>query len=72
MLFTLHPESCAPPSPIFPNDTDQQLLSVAANNAATAFHNACLINELRSVEEALRSNEKKLMRAHEKLEISFM
>src|SRR5277367_4087188 len=53
----------------FPNDTDQQLLSVAANNAATAFHNACLIDELRCAEEALRNNEQELRRAHEKLEI---
>jgi PAS domain S-box-containing protein len=53
----------------FPNDTDQQLLSVAANNAATAFHNACLIDELGCAEEALRNNEQELRRAHEKLEI---
>jgi PAS domain S-box-containing protein len=53
----------------FPNETDQQLLSMAANNAATAFHNACLINELRSAEEALRNNEQELRSAGEKLEI---
>jgi PAS domain S-box-containing protein len=32
--------------PDFPNQIDQLLLSVAANNAATAFQNACLRNEL--------------------------
>ena len=38
----------------FPDQIDQQLLSVAANNAATAFQNARLINELPSVQKALR------------------
>src|SRR5580704_6159510 len=38
----------------FPDQIDQQLLSVAANNAATAFQNAFLINELRRAQEALR------------------
>jgi hypothetical protein len=32
----------------FPDQIDEQLLSVAANNAATAFQNAFLIKELRS------------------------
>ena len=53
----------------FPNETDQQLLSVAANNAATAFQNACLINELRSVQEELRNNEQELRKARDELEI---
>jgi PAS domain S-box-containing protein len=52
----------------FPNDIDQQLLSVASNNAATAFHNACLIDELRSVKEELRDNEQELRNARDELE----
>jgi hypothetical protein len=36
----------------FPDQIDQQLLSVAANNAATAFQNARLINELRTAQKA--------------------
>jgi hypothetical protein len=44
----------------FPDQIDQQLLSVAANNAATAFENASLINELRRAQEALRDNEQEL------------
>ena len=53
----------------FPDQIDQQLLSVAANNAATAFQNAFLINELRSAQEALRGNEQELRKAHDELEI---
>jgi len=53
----------------FPDQIDQQLLSVAANNAATAFRNACLINELRSVQEALRDHEQELRKARDELEI---
>jgi PAS domain S-box-containing protein len=56
----------------FPNDTDRQLLSVASNNAATAFHNACLINDLRSVQEELRNNEQELRNARDELEIKVM
>jgi PAS domain S-box-containing protein len=56
----------------FPNDTDQQLLSVASNNAATAFHNACLINELRSAQEELRHNEQELRKARDESEIKVM
>ncbi len=55
--------------PDFPDQIDQQLLSVAANNAATAFQNAFLINELRSAQQALRANEQELRRAHDELEI---
>jgi len=55
--------------PDFPNQIDQQLLSVAANNAATAFQNAFLINELRNTQEALRANEQELRRARDELEI---
>jgi PAS domain S-box-containing protein len=53
----------------FPNQIDQQLLSVAANNAAVAFQNACLINELRSVQKALRDHEEELRKAHDELEL---
>jgi formate hydrogenlyase transcriptional activator len=55
--------------PDFPNQIDQQLLSVAANNAATAFQNAFLINELRNTQEALRANEQELRKARDELEI---
>src|SRR5580704_15025850 len=53
----------------FPDQIDQQLLSVAANNAATAFQNAFLISELRSAQEALRHNEQELRKARDELEI---
>src|SRR5712671_5659427 len=53
----------------FPDQIDQQLLSVAANNAATAFQNAFLINELRSAQQALRANEQELRNARDELEI---
>jgi len=53
----------------FPDQIDQQLLSVAANNAATAFQNASLINELRRAQEALRDNEQELRKARDELEI---
>ncbi len=55
--------------PDFPNQIDQQLLSVAANNAATAFQNAFLINELQNTQDALRANERELRKAHDELEI---
>src|SRR6202166_4665505 len=55
--------------PNFPDQIDQQLLSVAANNAATAFQNAFLINELRSAQEALLANEQELRKARDELEI---
>jgi formate hydrogenlyase transcriptional activator len=55
--------------PDFPDQIDQQLLSVAANNAATAFQNAFLINELRSAQQALRANEQELRNARDELEI---
>ena len=38
----------------FPSETDQLLLSVAANHAATAFQSARLIHERRRAEEELR------------------
>jgi len=53
----------------FPDQTDQQLLSVAANSAATAFRNAHLINELRSVQKALRDHEQELRKTHDELEL---
>jgi PAS domain S-box-containing protein len=53
----------------FPNQIDQQLLSVAANNAATAFQNAFLIKELRSTQGALQANEQELRTARDELEI---
>ena len=55
--------------PDFPDQIDQQLLSVAANNAATAFQNAFLINQLRGAQEALRANEQALRKARDELEI---
>src|SRR5271169_5439298 len=55
--------------PDFPNQIDQQLLSVAANNAATAFQNAFLIKALRSAQEALLANELELRKARDELEI---
>jgi PAS domain S-box-containing protein len=53
----------------FPDEIDQQLLSVAANSAAIAFQNASLISELRSAQEALRGNEQERRRARDELEI---
>jgi PAS domain S-box-containing protein len=53
----------------FPDQIDRQLLSVAANSAATAFRNASLINELRSAQKALRENERDLREARDGLEV---
>jgi len=53
----------------FPDQIDQQLLSVAANNAAIAFQNARLINELRTAQNTLRDQEQELRKAHDELEI---
>jgi len=53
----------------FPDQIDQQLLSVAANHAATAFRNARLINELRTVQDALRDHEHELRQARDELEV---
>jgi PAS domain S-box-containing protein len=55
--------------PDFPNQVDQQLLSVAASSAATAVRNAHLINKLRSAQGALRQNEQELRKARDELEI---
>jgi PAS domain S-box-containing protein len=43
----------------FPDEIDQLLLSVAANQAATAYQSARLLHERRSVEEALRQSEQR-------------
>jgi PAS domain S-box-containing protein len=53
----------------FPDQTDQQLLSVAANSAATAFRNAHLINELRNAQKVLREREQELRAARDGLEV---
>src|SRR6266853_1698465 len=53
----------------FPDQIDQQILSAAANNAATAFRNAFLINELRTAQKALRDQEQELRKARDELEI---
>src|SRR5260370_6622240 len=53
----------------FPDQIDQQLFSVVENNAATAFQNARLINELRTAQKALRDQEQELRKAHDELEI---
>src|SRR5260370_18932710 len=53
----------------FPNETDQLLLSVAANSAATAFRSAYLINELRNAQKVLRDREQELRTASDELEI---
>jgi PAS domain S-box-containing protein len=52
----------------FPDQIDQQLLSVAANNAAIAFQNARLINELRTAQKALCEQEQELRKARDELE----
>jgi hypothetical protein len=53
----------------FPDQIDQQLLSVAANNAATAFQNARLINELGTAQKALRDQQQELRKAHDELKL---
>jgi len=53
----------------FPDQTDEQLLSLAANSAATAFRNANLINELRNAQKALRDKEQELRTACDEVEI---
>ena len=53
----------------FPDQTDQQLLSVAANSAATAFRSAHLINELRCAEKVLRDREQEIRAARDELEL---
>src|SRR5262249_33083470 len=53
----------------FPTEMDQLLLSVAANQAATAFQSARLVHERRLGEEALRASEQELRRARDQLEM---
>src|SRR5580704_17004688 len=53
----------------FPNQIDEQLISVAANSAATAVRNTPLIDKLRSAQEALRQNEQELRKAHDESEV---
>ena len=44
----------------FPTEIDQLLLSLAANHAATAFQNACLIHERKRAEEEVRQGRDEL------------
>src|SRR5260370_37206212 len=53
----------------FPNQIEHELLSVAANNAAIAFQNAMLIDELRRTQKALRDHEQELRKSHDELEL---
>ncbi len=53
----------------FPSELDQLLLSVAANQAATAFRMARLVQDHRRAEEALRESEQQLRKAHDELEM---
>ncbi|MDB6039012.1 MAG: sensor signal transduction histidine kinase [Verrucomicrobiales bacterium] len=53
----------------FPDQIDEQLLSVTANSAATAFRNAHLINELRNAQKVLCDRERELRTARDELEI---
>src|SRR5712675_45676 len=52
----------------FPTETDQLLLSVAANHAATAFRMARLVDDHRHAEAALRESERQLRKARDELE----
>jgi PAS domain S-box-containing protein len=52
----------------FPTEIDQLLLSVAANQAATAFRMARLVDDHRRAEEALRESEQRLRKARDELE----
>lgn len=55
--------------PDFPTETDQLLLSVAVNHAATAFRMAALVHNHRSAEEALRVSGRELRKARDELEM---
>ncbi|HUC71039.1 MAG TPA: ATP-binding protein [Stellaceae bacterium] len=52
----------------FPSEIDQLLLSVAANQAATAFRTARLLDAHRRAEEAIRESEQQLRIARDELE----
>lgn len=53
----------------FPSEIDQLLLSVAANQAATAFRTARLVDAHRRAEEAVREREQQLRKSRDELEI---
>src|SRR5438270_7288269 len=52
----------------FPTETDQLLLSVAANHAATAFRTARLLDAHRRAEETIRESEQQLRKVRDELE----
>ncbi len=52
----------------FPGESDQLLLSVAANHAATAFRMARLVDDHRRAEAALRESERQLRQTRDELE----
>ena len=54
--------------PDFPGEIDHLLLSVAANQAATAFRMARLVEDHRRAEAALRDSERQLRQARDELE----
>src|SRR5258707_3721837 len=56
----------------FPSEIDQLLLSVAANQASTAFLSARLVHERRQGEESLRQSEQELRKAHDELEMKVL
>jgi len=53
----------------FPTEIDQLLLSVATNQAATAFQSARLIYQRSQAEQALRAREQELRKSRDELEI---
>jgi PAS domain S-box-containing protein len=52
----------------FPDQIDQQLLSIAVNNASTAVRNALLVDELRRVKEALRDSQRARRKARDMID----
>jgi signal transduction histidine kinase len=52
----------------FPSEVDQLLISVAVNQAATAFQGSRLIHELRNAEQALRQSDQELRQINKELE----
>jgi signal transduction histidine kinase len=52
----------------FPSEIDQLLISVAVNQAATAFQGSRLIQEVRSAEQALRQSDRELRQINKELE----
>src|SRR5206468_7717818 len=53
----------------FPSEIDQLLLSVAANQAATAFQSARLIYQRSQAEQAVRASEQELRKGRDELEM---